>query len=288
MTLMSQIVDAVIADVTGYTATIDTSTYTTGSLTNTTLTIPVNDASAFSRGIIEIENELIWVDSVDRVAKTLTVASTAMRGIRGTTAASHASGVRVIMSPSVPRIQAISAVEQTLRSAPGLFTTGSGSITYAYGQLGYDIAAASAKIILSVSWQPSLPSIDYQPVKRWTHDRYNDQLVIEDYIQPGATVKYVYTKDVTVPVQSADFTTSGLPATCEDVVRFGAAWRLLSFVEPTNMFTRAAEADAMDKNIQPANRLQIAKYLYQMYRQRLDEEVAALNLAYPVRQHFGG
>jgi hypothetical protein len=191
------------------------------------------------------------------------------------------------MSPSVPRIQAIGAVEQTLRASPGLFTVANGTLTYAYGQLGYTLPAG-VKTILSVSWQPALPSLDYQPVKRWTHDKYNSQLVLGDFIQPGATVNYTYTKDVTVPAQNADFSTSGLPLTCEDVIRLGAAWRVMSFVEPTTLFTRTSEADEMNKKIAPANRVQVAKYFYQMYRQRLDEEITGLQQDYPILQHFGG
>ena len=72
------------------------------------------------------------------------------------------------------------------------------------------------------------------------------------------------------------------------MIRFGAAWRLISFLEPMSLLRQSAEADAMDRQITPGSRLRVAQYLYQMYRQRLEEEVASLQCKYPIRSHYGG
>lgn len=282
------IIDQVLAEVYGYSSTVDASSYLTSAVGPTDLVFYVSDASGFSRGLVEIGTELIMVDLVDRATGTLTCGHLSGRGVRGTDAASHSVGDRVVMSPTIPRIQAVNAVNQTISASAGLFAVDSQSYVYAYGQSGYALPA-TADTVLDVAWlPPSGVDTAWVRVRRWDHDKYNEQIIVGDTLMPGADFKVTYSVSPTIPLTSDLFSATGLPDSCIDVIRFGASWRLVSFLEPASLMAQSAEADAM-KQVNPSGaRLRVSQYFYSMYQQRLREEVSSLQGKYPVRTHFGG
>jgi len=286
MPTMNQIVDTVLAEIQG-SATVDPSTYLTAGVTASATSFLVADATNFSRGIIGINNELIFIDSVDKATNTLTCGNVSGRGIRGTDAATHALGDRVVMNPSIPRSRAVDAVEETLTSSTGLFAVTTTSFVRLASVYGYSMPAA-AETVLDVSWMPSGDSNDYLSVRRWNYDRYAGQIVLYDLIEPGTTVTVTYTFSPTMPSDlSSDFSETGLPNSCVDVIRFGAAWRLSSFIEPGNLLAKRAEANAVGDQRSMTPRLRVSEYLYGMYRTRLLEEVTNLQRLYPIKVHFG-
>lgn len=287
MTLMSEMTDAVLSEVYGYTSTIDASSYLMSAVTATDLSFTVADGTGFSRGIAQIDEELLILDAADRGVGLLTCGHVSSRGVRGTTAATHAAGARMTMSPSIPRHQAVRAVEHTIRSSNGLYATDSHSFDYSAATAGYELPS-DVDTILAVTWLPPEVANGYIQISRYKHDRFNNQIILRQGVLPGEEVTVYYTKEPTVPAQSEDFSTSGLPASCEDVIRYGAAWRLMSFLEPMSLLGQSSEADAMDSVNTPAARLKVSQYFFQMYRQRLDEEVMELNTNYPTSVHFGG
>lgn len=280
---IGNLVDSALAEVYGHTATVDRTTYLTSAIDADDLTVHVADASNFARGLVEIGDELMMVDSVDRSNNTLGLGTVLGRGIRGTTAASHAIGDRVTMAPSIPRSAAARAVEEVIRSS-GLFAVTSANITFSPATAGYAISSACRQV-LSVVWYPPVGGA-WVPVRRWTHDRFNHLLVITDAVIPGSTVKVTYAVDPTVPAQAQDFTVTGLPDSCIDVIRYGAAWKMVSFLEPATLTAESAEAAAMKRGNYPTSRLKVSQYYYQMYRARLDEEMRLLQLNYPILVHF--
>lgn len=286
MPTLNQLVEAVRAEVYSDTQTIDSSSYLTSGINATDTQISVADASRFSAGIIEIGSELILVDQVNRDTGVLTLHA-AGRGIRGTTAASHAAGDPVTMSPAISRQRIEQAVEETLR-ATSLYGVASTDLTYSAGQVSYTLPAGT-KSIIAVSWDPGYTlTPEWTPVRRWSHDRNNGALVLGDFITPGRTVRVAYRTDPVVPAFTADFSDTGLPDSCIDVIRFGAAWRVVSFLEPMSLLANAAEAKANDRNTSSTQRSRVAQYYYQMFSQRQSEELARLNEDNPIRVHFGG
>jgi hypothetical protein len=140
--------------------------------------------------------------------------------------------------------------------------------------------------ILSVTWFPPGPSKEWLPVRHWTFDRHNMLLVIHDMILPGRKVKYTAASHPDYVGQDEDFSATGLPDSCMDVIRYGAAWRMCSFIEPYNILATKAESEAMNRGKNPGSRISVSKYYYQMYQQRLQEEVIHLQGNYPIRTHF--
>lgn len=285
MGTIRELVDAVVAEVYGYTQTIETNSYLTAPVSAADTEFLLADASNFSRGIVQVGDELVLVDLVDRGGNKLTCGTVSSRGLRGTTAASHAAGERVLMSPVVPRAQALSAVKEILRSSGGLFVVATHTFTASAAQRGYDLPAG-VDDILSVSWQQPGPGQNWTKVRRWAHDRHNGQLVLSGSVLPGRTVRAVYSAPPTIPGVDDDFTDTGLPESCLDVVKLGAAWKVTSHLEPFTLMPNTAEADAMGRGKSPGTRISVARYLYQLYQVRLQEEVTALQNAHPITVHW--
>ena len=284
---MSQIVDSVIGEVYGYSQTVDTSTYSVGSLTSTGLNFALASGKNFSRGLIQIGDELVIPDSVDRETGAVTLGSVQSRGVRGTVPEAHPSGTLVTMAPTIPRSAAKRAINETIQSSGGLWATSEIEFKYNYPVVAYPIPD-DADDILGVYWFPTGPTRQWLPVRRWTHDKYNKLIVLGDAIQPGRMMRVTYTHTPTVPDDDGTFEDTGLPASCVDVIRFGAAWRVVSMLESFNLMAQSAEADAMDRQNTPGSMIRVGQYFYQLYQQRLREELGSLQARHPVRVKYEG
>lgn len=284
--LMSNLTDAALAEAYGYAQTVDRTTYLSAGIGAGDIEIVVADASGFSRGIVQIGDELLMVDEVDRNVDTLRLASVAGRGIRSTTAEDHLIGTTVTMAPSIPRHQAVVAVEEAIRGASGLFRVASVTIPAVGTQTAYAIPP-EAKHILNAQWYPPGPSDEWLSLRRYRHDKYANQILVHDGVAPGCDIRVTYAADPLVPTQGQDFSVSGLPDSCSDVIRLGAIWRIVSFLEPYNLLAKSAEMEAMDRQKTPGNRLRVSQYYYGLYQQRLMQEIQSLQSAYPIRVSFG-
>lgn len=188
------------------------------------------------------------------------------------------------MAPSIPRHAAARAVEEVIRSS-GLFAVDSATFAYQPSIVGYTIPA-TVDAVLSVAWQETA-SNQWIPFRRWRLDDFNNLLYLMDPALPGATVKVVYAKAPSMPSQSQDFSVSGLPDSCIDVVRYGACWKMSGFLEPSSLMPHGAEADAMKRSNYPTSRIKVSQYYYQLYRARLEDELKLLGTKHPIRVHYG-
>src|SRR5712664_430984 len=84
---------------------------------DTSFTVDTATVSSLSRGLVEIDDELILVKTKDSGSGILTVLGlTNGRGREGTVAASHAANALVTMSPKVPRMRIKEAINDTITS----------------------------------------------------------------------------------------------------------------------------------------------------------------------------
>ena len=103
-TTLSNLIDEVLINLAGYTFQQERSTYLTQAVTTTTspssspTVLSLGSTQDIGKGVIEIDEELIWVDSFDRIANTATIAPYG-RGYLGTTANTHALDTKVTVSP---------------------------------------------------------------------------------------------------------------------------------------------------------------------------------------------
>jgi hypothetical protein len=302
-TTLTDLINEVQINLAGYTYQQDRATHLTSAVT--TLTSPSSSPTILSlgstenlgKGVVEIDEELIWVDSFDRIANTATV-SPYGRGYLGTTAATHTVDTKVTISPTFPRYVIKKAINDTINAAGStIFAVNVTTFTFNAAQTTYDFDGLNIQNILSIMWQSVGPSLEWIPVRRWSWDSKADAtafgatsqtVTIGDYITPGRTVKVVYSTDpVPFTTNSQDFSTqTGLPNSCKDVIVLGASYRLLTYLDPARAAQVSPQADETDSK-RPYGASQTAtKQLYALYTQRLNEETQRQQTAYPIRVHY--
>ena len=302
-TTLTDLINEVQINLAGYTYQQDRATHLTSAVT--TLTSPSTSPTVLSlgstenlgKGVVEIDEELLWVDSFDRVANTATV-SPYGRGYLGTTAATHTADTKVTISPTFPRYVIKKAINDTINAAgSSIFAVNVTTFTFNAAQTTYDFDGLNIQNILSIMWQSVGPSLEWIPVRRWSWDSKADAtafgatsqtVTIGDYITPGRTVKVVYATDpVPFTTNAQDFATqTGLPNSCKDVIVLGASYRLLTYLDPARAAQVSPQADETDSK-RPYGASQTAtKQLYALYTQRLNEETQRQQTLYPIRVHY--
>jgi hypothetical protein len=290
-----QLTDATMLYLYGFTTLQDQATYLTSNVSASATTLPVADATTISRGVLEIGDELIWADTVDTTALTATVPPYG-RGYRGTTATTHASGTRVVSSPLFPRTLVKQALNQAITAVfPDLMALGTTTFTYSPTVSTFALPAGALDVI-QVSWQSIGPSREWFPIRRWRVDKHANTtafasgatISVYDQIVPGRTVQVVYTKQPSQLVNASDefSTVTGLPASSEDVIRLGAAYRMVPFFDSPHLSGMSAEADFAANQRPVGASAQLGRFLLQQYQVRLTEEARRLQSIYPIRSHY--
>lgn len=298
MPTFNQLVAETRANLAGYTLRQDRITYlaNAGGITATDLTIQIGSPDNLAKGIIEIDDELIWINSFDKTNLTLNVTPGFGRGYQGTTPSPHAQNSQVIMTPTFPRTTIKTAINDTINSLyPRLFAIGSTTFTFNAAQVAYPLPD-DARDILFVSWQTVGPSKEWLPVNRWRIDRmanvaaFNTTKTVNIYekIMPGRTVQVYYSYiPNNLTNASDDFAVvTGLPESSRDVITLGAAYRLLSYIDTGRINLTSAEADLADAKLPSTAGASSSKYVFALYQQRLQEESNKLQDRFPIRVHY--
>ena len=307
-TTLTNMMDEVQVNLAGYTFQQDRTTYISSAVSTTTsssaspLVLSLGSTESLGKGIVEIDEELLWVDSYDRVANTATVAPYG-RGYLGTTAATHTADSKVTIAPTFPRFNIKRAINDTIRSlGANIFAMKTTTFTFNAAVSTYAFANLNIKNILTVHWQDIGPSKEWRPIRKYDFDSVANPEAFgytsgTDQVQTitlgeapisGRTVKVVYATDpVAFTTNSQDYSTqTGLPESTRDVVILGAAYRLLSFLDPARAAQVSPQADETDSK-RPYGASQTAtKQLYALYSQRLAEETKAQQQNYPPKVHF--
>lgn len=295
MSTFNDLINEVGLNLAGYTMRQDRSTHVTTSVSSSATEIVIASSENIAKGLVEIGDELVWVDSFDRSNNTLVIAPYG-RGFQGTTATSHAAGTRVTIAPTFP-LQAIKrAINDTILAVyPDLFSVGYTTFTWSPAQNTYALPA-EAETILSISYESIGASKEWTPIRDWRSDIVADiasfdsssTVTVYSYVDPGRTVKVAYTRSpLTLDLSDDDFSlTTGLMESVKDVIVLGASYRLLSFVDPGRLTFSSPEADTQTGRIQFGSGTNTAKYVYALYTQRLQDEVRKLKKRYPVRVHY--
>lgn len=283
MPTFNQLADEVTRKLSGYTLRQDRQTHLTTNITATAETITIANATNISAGMIEIDDELIYVDSFDRNTGVLTIPPYG-RGYNGTTAATHKSGAKVILSPSYTSVDVKAAINETIHAVyPELYSTDQYSFVYRPSQITYELPSEIKKII-AISYQALGPSKQWMPIRSYRIDTAADRTAfpsgktvsLYSGVTAGRTINVHYSKTPSVLENgNDDFEyTTGLFASSKDVIIFGAAAKLAAFIDPGRLTFGSAEADQQS---QIAGRAygagtSASKYLYALYQQRLQEE----------------
>jgi len=297
MATFGSMTDEVVRKLAGFTLRQDRQTHLTAAVSATATTITVASANNISTGIIQIDDELIYIDSYDRTSNTISIPPYG-RGYNGTSAATHQNGARVIISPTFPSVDVKDAINETLLATfPDLYTTGTHTFSFSPSISTYALPD-EVETVLGVSYQTTGPTKEWLPVRGYridpmaNVDTFNSRntITLLSGVESGRTVQIFYTSAPTVMDSNDDDfeTVTGLPASCKDVIVLGASARLASFIDPGRLTFGSAESDQQS---QIAGRsygagTNASKYLLALYDKRLAEETRKLNDRNPIRIHF--
>ena len=298
MPTLGEMIDEVKANLQGYALRQDRVTYITNSngITSSDTSITIGSASNLAKGIIEIDEELLWIDTFSAATNTLNVAPGFGRGYQGTSPAPHGQYAQVTLSPTFPRVNIKKAINDTINSFyPKLWAVSFTTFTFNASQTTYALPD-DAESILYMSWQTTGSSQEWLPINRWRADQmansatFNTNVTVSIYenIQPGRTVQVWYTTEAnTLDSNSDDYAdVTGLPASSADVTVLGASYKLLSFLDAGRINLSSAEADLNDTKNPYNSGASASRYIFALYQQRLQEEALKLQDRYPIRIHY--
>jgi len=305
-TTLTSMIDEVSMNLSGYTLTQDRSTYLKTAVTTTTspstspTSLSLGSTDNVGKGIIEIDEELLWIDTYDRVGNTATVAPYG-RGYLGTTAATHTADTKVTISPTFPRFTIKRAINDTINAlGSSIFAAATTTITSNAAVAAFKIPATGDSLnirnILAVAYQSIGASKEWVPIRSWRFDNNanttafstGQTISIYDRVPSGRTIQIVYSTDPDVFTDNAqDFATqTGLPDSCKDLTILGATYRLLTNLDPARASMVSPQADETDNKRPYGSSQSLTKSIYALYSQRLNEEIKKQQDKYPIRVHY--
>lgn len=296
MPTLSDLIDETKSNLQGYTLRQDRITYLNAAVTATDTALVMGNSDNLAKGIIEIDDELIWIDSFNKANNTLNAAPGFGRGYQQTAASPHAQYAQVTLAPTFPRVAIKKAINDTINSFyPRLWSTAYTTFTFNASQTAYALPD-DAEQVLYASWQTTGSSEEWLPINRWRMDSFanvaafdsNNTINLYENIQPGRTVQVYYTTEPDTLDNSTDdyADVSGLPESSADVVVLGASYRLLSYLDAGRINLTSAEADLTDSKLPSTAGASASRYIFALYQQRLNEEALKLADKNPIRLHY--
>lgn len=287
----ASLIDEVIVSLQGFGTTVDQMSTLTASLTSSATTLSVDSTVNIGRGIIEVDQELMYVSS--QSGSTLTLFPWG-RGWKGTTATTHAANTAIYVSPTYPRSIVAREVNNTIRSVyPQIFDVNTTDITVNSRNWQYQLPANCDRVI-SVDWKYSIVT-SWQPLHEWeqvqqanTTDFSTGSFIAIGEPLPSDTILHVtYMSPPTLLTNDTDqfATVTGLPATSRDVIVWGTASRLLPWIDGAHVSQESVPSDAQDQVRPPGVASSVAKTIQANYLTALARERGALLARYPMKAH---
>lgn len=272
--------------------------------TDTQFTVDPETSTNLSRGLVEIDDELLLVKKFDRstgVATLFGAPGLSGRGAEGTTPADHSVDTLVTDDPRFPRKRIKEAINDTILGVyPDLFVFGEYEFAWQAARYEYPLPA-DVDYVYKVTANTIGPSRVWFPNSSW---RFNSQAstgsqappgatgkslqVMRDFIVPGRNVRVIYTKSPnTLTSNSDDFATvTGFPERYVDLIVFGACWRLLPAYEAARLQQSSIEATERAPLVPTGAGKSSAEFFFSLYMRRLQEERDRLLNLYENYQTF--
>ena len=271
--------------------TVEERNKTVGALTTTSTSVVFQyDLNGIrAGGVIQIDNELMYVWEISSGSKTVTVE----RGWNGTTAATHISGSVAIVDPRFPRAQILEAINAEIDdlSSPtnGLYQIKSLELNY-NGTFTMVNLPTIDKIIDLVSVTVRYIATDYPVIRRCRliRDLPNDDfsagyaIRFDEQVRAGRMIvvyKAPFT-NVTTEAQNLQ-NIAGFPTTAEDILMMGAQIRLVSPREVKRNFTESQGDTRRSEEVPTGSVSSSINNIIRMRRDRITAEAARLARQYP-------
>lgn len=248
-----------------------------------TFTVTSDTEQSISRGLLEIDDELILVKRYDASSGVVSVmAGINGRGAEGTVAATHAANSLITTAPKYPKARLREAVNDVLTSLyPQLvvFDTtviSNISVVLEYGMPAdaLDVWAVSDSLVGPTKvWMQGL-NYRFNPTADTSAFPTGKSIQLFDPVTPGQPMLIKYTKAPQALVNGSDdfAAVTGLPERCVDMVVWGASARLLPAYDAARLQQSSIESTERAPLVPPSSATKTAQYFMAMYQQRLEEE----------------
>jgi hypothetical protein len=288
----------------GFTKNQDQFTWLTAPMaaTDTTFTVDPSTITSVSRGVNEIDNELMYVTSYNVTSGLVNIAAgTNGRGILGTTATTHSVNALVTADPDFPRSAIQTEINNTIQAMyPSLPIFTEYDFPKVAARYEYDLPATTDQVY-RVTADTIGPSRVWFPSQTW---RFNPQasttsdgpnasvtgktLQIMDFIVPGRAIHCVLVNPPNVLVNMTDeySATTGFFERSSDCVVYGTAARILASYEPARLQQKAVESTERSPLVPAGSASNAANYFWNLYYRRLQEEQDYIRRLYPEYQTF--
>ena len=306
-----QLVSRVKQQLLGYTRDQASISYLTAPMDadDVTFLVDTETVTNISRGLIEIDDELILVKKYDRATGTVTVLGGLTgtgRGVEGTTAAAHTLDTIVTDDPMYPRVRVKEAINDTIAATfPDLWVFGEYEFPKIAARYEYPIPT-EVEDVYKVTVNTIGPSGVWFPLSSWRFNPSASQTagqvkptptptgktiqIMRDFIVPGRNIRVEYIKKPDLLVNPTDdfATTTGYPERYIDLITYGACWRLLPAYESARLQQQAIEATERAPLVPTGAGSNASKYYMALYQQRLAEERTRLQRLFDSYQTYNG
>jgi hypothetical protein len=294
---LGQLLGGIRFKLAGLGAVEDASAELVSALDTAATIVALDDATGFSRGVAEVDFELLRVRQVDTNASTLALPSFG-RGYKGSAAVAHTIGAEVTFNPVWPKSVVAEAINGVLfEMYPDLYAVRTTTTTVPL-DCGPITVPTDAVGVIAV-WLASEEVTDvWVPTHHWdfdpdSHDTGRTLRLRYGGLGQGVRILYAArpgTFDLTAtdPL-TQDFTVvTGLNERVADVLALGVASRLAPFIDVGKLSSAGAEAraDAQTKPVGSGG--DVGKLLYPEFRARVQAEQAVLTREHPIRLHRTG
>lgn len=265
---------------------------------DTSFSVDPATVTSLSRGLAEVDDELIYVKNYDRTSGVVQVMGGLNgRGAEGTVAASHAQHALITADPKYPRARMREAVNDVLQALyPDLVVFETTEITNT--ALVYEYAMpADALDVWAVSDQTIGPSqvwmqgrfYRFNPTADTTAFPTGKSIQLFDSVVPGRSMLVKYIKAPSPLVNGSDdfATVTGLPERCVDLVMWGACARLIPALEAARLQQTSVESTERANLVPVSSATKTAQYFLAMYQQRLQDERRRMLEENPQTQFYG-
>jgi hypothetical protein len=271
--------------------TVEERNKTVGALTTTSTSVVFQyDLNGIrAGGVIQIDNELMYVWEVSSGSKTVEVE----RAWNGTAAAAHASGAVAIVDPKFPRAQILEAINAEIDdlSSPmnGLYQIKSLELNY-NGTFTMVNLPTTDKIIDLVSVTVRYIATDYPVIRRCRliRDLPNDDfsagyaIRFDEQVRAGRMIVVYKSPFTNVTTEAQNLQNiAGFPTTAEDILMMGAQIRLVSPREVKRNFTESQGDTRRSEEVPTGSVSSSINNIIRMRRDRITAEAARLARQYP-------
>jgi len=249
-----------------------------------TVDFAFGQAVGISPGVVEIDQEQLYVTAVDPSSGLCTLANGFGRGYGSTTAAPHTAGSRVISRPKFPRIWLFNQLNEIIGAVfPDLFDVKRLLTVVTYPLNSYALPSADPVLMLDAQWQ--------DPIGNWNRcpsyeiDPYDNSFRLHSGATPGRPLRILYgTEPQPFTDESDDFeATTGLPSSCSDVLTLGVVAKSVPGLDISRAQLSSVEQSDRSRVVPPNAGITAGKYLEGVYEKRLQNEAAALRKPFRAR-----